>query len=75
MVTEMMLIDTVTLRIDPPLPCAVVANGETCNHPAHVAHAYRTSGPKPGHWLIMPVCEECTETGAALYTAAGSHGR
>jgi hypothetical protein len=72
MLKEMMFIDTVTLAIDPPLPCAVVTSGGTCNRPARVVHACRVSGPRPGHWLIMPVCEECAEAGTALHVKDGA---
>jgi hypothetical protein len=51
--------ETVILRIDPPLPCAVLHGADTCDRPAHMAYAYPTVGPRPGVWLIMPVCDRC----------------
>ena len=73
MATELMLIDAVTLKIDPPLPCAVVKNREACNRPARLAYAYRTSGPRSGYWLIMPICAECAGANAATHADAHDH--
>ena len=51
--------DTVVLKIDPPLPCAVLDGSGTCDRPARAAYAYPASGPRLGVWLIMPVCDKC----------------
>jgi hypothetical protein len=56
--------DSVVLRIDPPLPCAVLNGSGTCDRLARTAYAYSASGPRPGVWLIMPVCDRCAGTGA-----------
>jgi hypothetical protein len=53
--------DTLTLKIDPPLPCAVMDGSKTCDRPARMAYAYPTRGPRPGVWLIMPVCDRCAD--------------
>ena len=55
--------DTVILVIDPSLPCAVLDGSDTCDRPARTAYAYPASGPRPGVWLIMPVCDKCAEIG------------
>lgn len=57
--------ETVILKIDPPLPCAILDGTGTCDRPARMAYAYPTRGPRPGVWLIMPVCDKC----AGLSTA------
>jgi hypothetical protein len=51
--------DSVVLKIDPPLPCAVKDGSGTCDRPARTAYAYPARGPRPGVWLIMPVCDRC----------------
>lgn len=54
-----------TLRIDPPLPCAVlIAIQRRCGTPAHAATADRWTD---GSWHIMPMCESCTRKLARLY--------
>ena len=53
--------DTLTLKIDPPLPCAVMDGSKTCDRMARMAYAYPTRGPRPGVWLIMPVCDRCAD--------------
>jgi hypothetical protein len=55
--------ETVILKIEPPLPCAVLDGSGTCGRPAHTAYAYPTRGPRPGVWLIMPVCDRCAGKG------------
>ena len=55
--------DTVILVIDPSLPCAVLDGSDTCDRPARTAYAYPASGPRPGVWLIMPVCDKCAGIG------------
>lgn len=51
--------ETLVLKIDPPLPCAVLDGSGTCDRLSHMAYAYPTRGPRPGVWLIMPVCDRC----------------
>lgn len=63
--------ETVILKIDPPLPCAVLHGDETCDQPARMAYAFPTRGPRPGVWLIMPVCVECASLDAMAGTGAG----
>jgi hypothetical protein len=58
--------ETLVLKIDPPLPCAVVIGSGTCERLAHMAYAYPTRGPRPGVWLIMPVCDKCAGLGTTL---------
>lgn len=53
--------DTLILKIDPPLPCAVMNGSTTCDRLARIAFAYPTRGPRPGVWLIMPVCDRCAK--------------
>lgn len=55
--------DTVILVIDPSLPCAVLDGSGTCDRLARTAYAYPASGPRPGVWLIMPVCDKCAGIG------------
>ncbi len=62
--------ETLILTIDPPLPCSVLNGSGTCDRPAHTAYAYPTRGPRPGVWLIMPVCIRCV--GASTTDATGS---
>lgn len=68
--------ETLILQIDPPLPCAVLNGAETCHRPARRVYAYPTRGPRPGVWLIMPICERCALESNGLYVddnhAAGS---
>jgi hypothetical protein len=71
MAKQTMLFDVVTLKIDPPLPCAATTDNGVCNRPAHLARAFRTSGPRPDHWLIMPICEECAQA-SSEFTAEPS---
>ena len=58
--------DTLILKIDPPLPCAVMDGSKTCDRPARMAYAYPTRGPRPGVWLIMPVCDRCADVDTVL---------
>ena len=51
--------ETVILKIDAPLPCATLQGAEICGQPAQVAYAYPARGPRPGMWLIMPICDRC----------------
>ena len=51
--------DTLVLNIEPPLPCAILDGSKTCDRLARTAYAYPTRGPRPGVWLIMPVCDRC----------------
>ena len=55
--------ETMILKIDPPLPCAVLEGSETCGRLSHMAYAYPTRGPRSGVWLIMPVCDRCAGKG------------
>lgn len=55
--------ETVVLKINPPLPCATLDGSETCDRLASHAYAYPTRGPRPGVWLIMPVCDQCADMG------------
>ena len=55
--------ESVVLMIDPPLPCAVLDGSGTCDRPARTVYAYPARGPRPGVWLIMPVCDKCAGTG------------
>ena len=66
--------DTVVLKIDPPLPCAVLTGSGTCDRPARTAYAYPASGPRPGVWLIMPVCDRCAEIGTVQDADDGDSG-
>jgi hypothetical protein len=56
--------DSVVLKIDPPLPCAVLDGSGTCDRLARTAYAYPARGPRPGVWLIMPICDRCAGIGA-----------
>lgn len=58
--------DTLILKIDPPLPCAVLDGSRTCDRLARMAHAYPARGPRPGVWLIMPVCDRCGSMGTIV---------
>lgn len=58
--------ETVILKIDPPLPCAVLQGSGTCDRPARMVYAYPTRGPRLGVWLIMPICDLCAGTGSSL---------
>ena len=60
--------DTLILKIDPPLPCAVLDGSRTCDRLARMAYAYPARGPRPGVWLIMPVCDRC----ASMETMVGA---
>ncbi|UCC89547.1 MAG: hypothetical protein JSV81_09615 [Anaerolineales bacterium] len=51
--------ETVVLKIDPPLPCAALEGSRPCDRLARTAYAYPTRGPRPGVWLIMPICDRC----------------
>ncbi len=67
--------DTQIIRLTTPLPCGVMREGNRCGRPAHVASATpvaMSEAPEPdnvvadlvarmyrGHWLILPVCEQC----------------
>lgn len=70
--------ETLILKIDLPLPCAVLHGDETCDQPARMAYAYPTRGPRPGVWLIMPVCTECasldTKVGTDVSKVGGEQG-
>jgi hypothetical protein len=55
--------DTLILKIDPPLPCAVLDGSRTCDRQACMVYAYPAHGPRPGVWLIMPVCDRCASVG------------
>lgn len=67
--------ETVVLKIDPPLPCAALDGPGTCDRPAHVAYAYPTRGPRPGVWLIMPVCDRCAGLSKGVDTDESGAGR
>lgn len=58
--------ETLVLKIAPPLPCAVLGGSGTCERPSHMAYAYPTHGPRPGVWLIMPICDKCARQGTPL---------
>ena len=57
-------------------------NTVTCQNPARVAHAYPAAPDapnlpdqppglaRPGEWVILPVCEECTRRSVQTYGAA-----
>jgi hypothetical protein len=58
--------ENVVLKIDPALPCAILNGTKACDRPARMAYAYPTRGPRPGVWLIMPVCDRCAGTSKGL---------
>ena len=66
--------DTVVLMIDPSLPCAVLDGSGTCDRLARMAYAYTASGPRPGVWLIMPVCDRCAALGTMQDADNGEQG-
>jgi hypothetical protein len=72
----------VILVLSTSLPCAILAPTDAnpnarCGAPAMVAHAYPAPEsmpnllvlgiPRPGEWVILPVCSDCTKKAAAAY--------
>ena len=60
--------DTLVLKIEPPLPCAILDGSRTCDRLARLAYAYPARGPRPGVWLILPVCDRCAGVGTMVGT-------
>lgn len=68
---------TVTLRIDPPLPCATLRPTaddprRRCGNGASVAHAQQLGG---GEWLLLPICRSCVAAMARNYDAAAEQAK
>jgi hypothetical protein len=67
---------SITLRIDPPLPCGAwkPAPGDLerrCGQPASVAQA----DPMPGgSYLILPLCRDCVAATARNYGLTDTKG-
>jgi hypothetical protein len=74
--------ESTIIQLHPPLPCGALAPTPTdptarCGQPATVAHAYAVAEDapnlpikglaRPGEWIILPVCRECTRKAAAVY--------
>jgi len=64
---------TTIVTLSSPLPCGMMREGERCGRPAYAAYvAPVAKDPIPddvvavmvaeayqGHWIILPVCEQC----------------
>lgn len=60
---------SITLRIDPPLPCGTLTPTDhdprrRCGQLARVAQADQLGG---GDWLLMPICRDCVAAMARTY--------
>lgn len=69
------LLIPVVIKLDPqtPLPCSIYhPERGICGQPALGAYAYEVepSSPivPPGQWIIQPVCSECAEKAARVYS-------
>lgn len=66
------------IRLGDALPCSMRSAGNEsgiCGRPATVAHAWPYTPripdpPTPGLWAMQPVCGQCAQEMAALYSAA-----
>lgn len=80
---------TVVLVVNPALPCGILKPREgdmeaRCGRPAILAHATAISEdipvmplfglPRPGEWVLLPVCPDCSQAQAKVYgVAQGQH--
>ena len=61
--------EAMVVKVDPPLPCTAVAEGESsCGQPARAAWAELIlSGEDAGRWMLTPICEDCANLDISLY--------
>lgn len=56
---------TRSIKIDPPLPCAIIKEEGVCGKPAVAGWAWEKPIEEsdlifvPGLWLMQPICKEC----------------
>lgn len=76
---------TIVLVVHPALPCGIPKPSESdpdarCCRPAIMAHAMAVSEdmpvmplfglPRPGEWILMPICPNCSWAAASVYGLA-----
>lgn len=62
--------DSDVIRLADSLPCGIRADTPSgvCGKPATVAHVNPLRSPVlPGHYVVLPVCQECAAAAAAVY--------
>ena len=59
---------TLAIKLVDSMPCGIRTGEGTCDKPAYAVHAVGWQHPVfAGHWVVLPVCEECVRTTAAVY--------
>jgi hypothetical protein len=56
--------NTLTIRFDPPLPCATIDGDRRCGKDATAATLYPTGG---GMYIMQPICRDCVAGLAKVY--------